>query len=153
MITDAENTLSASQVVTASAVSTNTLDLGPGATRDIGSGEELNVYINVEQTVTAAGAATVNFQLITSAAANLSSPTIIGQTDAIPKASLPAGTEIVIPVPRSLINKLGQRYFGLQYTVTTGPLTAGIFSAGVVIDAPDNTGLLKKAYPSGFAVL
>lgn len=147
MITDANLTLSASQAVTATAFSANTLDLGTA--RDIGAGEELNVYVNIEQTATAAGAATVNFQIVTSANANLSTPTIVGQTDAIPKASLVAGTQLVIAVPRSFINKLGQRYFGLQYTVTTGPLTAGIFSAGIVIDAPDS-GL--KNYPSGYSV-
>jgi hypothetical protein len=40
---------------------------------------------------TAAGAATVNFQVVTSDNANLSTPTIIGQTDAIPKANLVVG--------------------------------------------------------------
>lgn len=150
MITDAQNTLSASQAVTASAVSANTIDLSQ--VRDIGAGEELNIYVNVELAALAAGAATVNFQVITSAAANLSSPTIVGQTDAIPKANLTAGAQIIIPVPRSFINQLGQRYLGLQYTIGTGPLTQGTFSAGVVIDAPDNTGAMKKYYPSGFAV-
>jgi hypothetical protein len=147
MLTDANLTLSAAQAVTATAFSTNTIDLG--VSRDIGSGEELNIYVNVDVTATAAGAATVNFQVVTSANANLSTPTIIGQTDAIPKANLVAGKQITIPVPRSFINALGQRYFGLQYTVGTGPLTAGAFSAGVVIDAADS-GL--KNYPSGFAV-
>lgn len=147
MLTDANLTLSASQAVTASAVSANTIDLG--VARDIGAGEELNIYVNVEVGATASGAATVNFQVITSAAANLGSPTIIGQTDAIPKASLVAGTTFAIPIPRSFINKLGQRYLGLQYTVTTGPLTTGTFSAGVIIDAPDSG---VKNYPSGFSV-
>lgn len=147
MLTDANLTLSASQAVTATAFSTNTIDLG--VARDIGSGEELNVYVNVEVAAAAAGAATVNFQLVTSANANLSTPTIIGQTDAIPKANLTAGATFSIPIPRSWINKLGQRYFGLQYTVGTGPLTAGTFSAGVIIDAPDSG---VKNYPSGFSV-
>lgn len=147
MLTDANLTLSASQAVTATAFSTNTIDLG--VARDIGAGEELNIYVNIEQTATAAGAATVNFQVVTSANANLSTPTIVGQTDAIPKASLVAGKQIMIPVPRSFINALGQRYLGLQYTVGTGPLTAGIFSAGVIIDAVDS-GL--KNYPSGYSV-
>lgn len=147
MLTDFNLTLSVSQAVTASAVSGNTIDLG--VARDIGAGEELNIYVNVEVSAAAAGAATVNFQVITSAAANLGSPTIIGQTDAIPKASLVAGTTFAIPIPRSYINKLGQRYLGLQYTVGTGPLTAGTFSAGVIIDAPDSG---QKNYPSGFSV-
>lgn len=147
MITDANLTLSASQAVTATAFSGNTIDLG--VNRDIGAGEELNIYVNVEVSALAAGAATVNFQIVASDNANLSTPTILGQTDAIPKANLLIGTQITIPVPRSFIKKLGQRFLGLQYLVTTGPLTAGTFSAGVIIDAADS-GL--KYYPSGFAV-
>lgn len=150
MITDSQLTLSISQAVTASAVSANTLDLNQ--IRDVGAGEEFNAYVNVEVAATAAGAATVNFQIITSASPALTSPTIIGQTDAIPKASLVIGAEIIIPIPRSFINQLGQRYLGIQYTVTTGPLTAGTFSAGLILDAPDNTGNVRKVYPSGFVV-
>jgi hypothetical protein len=150
MITDSQLTLSASQAVTASAVSGNTIDLQN--IRDTGAGEELNIYVNVEVAATAAGAATVNFQVITSASANLSSPTIIGQTDAIPKALLVVGAQISIPLPRSFINQLGQRFLGLQYTVGTGPLTAGTFSAGVIVDAADNTSVTHKTYPSGFSV-
>lgn len=150
MITDFNLTLSVSQAVTTSAVSGNTIDLI--SVRDAGAGEELNIYVNVEVAALAAGAATVNFQVITSASANLSTPTIIGQTDAIPKASLTVGAQITIPLPRSFVNQLGQRYLGLQYTVGTGPLTAGTFSAGVVIDAADNTAQMKKTYPSGFLV-
>lgn len=150
MITDANLTLSASQAVTATAFSVNTIDLG--VARDIGVGEELNIYVNVEVAATAAGAATVNFQIVTSASANLSTPTIIGQTDAIPKANLVVGAQILIPVPVSFINNLGQRYLGLQYTVGTGPLTAGTFSAGVVIDDSIQSGSKKVYYPSGFAV-
>lgn len=151
MITDAQNTLSSSQAVTSTAFSTNTIDLSQS--RDVGGGEEVNVYVNVEVAATAAGAATVNFQVVTSANANLSSPTIIGQTDAIPKASLIVGRQFLIPIPRSVLNALGQRYLGIQYTVGTGPLTAGTFSAGLMFDGADNNGDVKKAYPSGFAVL
>lgn len=150
MLTDYNLTLSVSQAVTASAVSGNTIDLI--SIRDTGAGEEMNIYVNVEVAAAAAGAATVNFQVITSAAAALTAPTIIGQTDAIPKANLTVGSQIIIPLPRSFINQLGQRYLGLQYTVTTGPLTAGTFSAGVILDAPDNTAQMKKTYPSGFSV-
>jgi hypothetical protein len=150
MITDANLTLSASQAVTATAFSTNTIDLG--VNRDIGVGEELNVYINTEVAATAAGAATVNFQLVASDSANLSTPTILIQTDAIPKASITVGTVFVLPIPVSALKNLGQRYFGVQYTVSTGPLTAGTFSAGVVIDVPVQNGVKKVYYPSGFAV-
>lgn len=149
MITDAFLQLSSAQAVTASAVSTNTIDLSQA--RDLGPGEEMHVSISVDTTVTAAGAATVNFQLITSAAANLSSPTIIIQTDAIGKAALTAGARIDLPIPKQTTAQgtaLGQRYLGVQYTVGTGPLTAGAFTATGVIDFADVT----KSYPSGFTV-
>lgn len=146
MLTDALLQLSSAQAVTATAVSTNTIDLSQA--RDIGPGEELHVSIAVDTAATAAGAATVNFQLITSASANLSSPTIIAQTDAIPKASLTAGARFDLSVPHQTLTALGQRYFGLQYTVGTGPLTAGAFSATGVIDFADVT----KSYPSGYTV-
>jgi hypothetical protein len=150
MITDANLTLSASQAVTATAFSTNTIDLGQN--RDIGVGEELNIYINTEVAATAAGAATVNFQVVASDNANLSTPTILGQTDAIPKASIVVGAVFVLPIPVSALKNLGQRYLGIQYTVGTGPLTAGTFSAGVVIDVPVQNGVKKVNYPSGFSV-
>jgi len=144
MITDAYLQLSSAQAVTASAVSTNTIDLG--VARDIGTGEDLEVHISVDVAATAAGAATVNFQVITSASANLSTPTILGQTDAIPKTSLTVGARFVLPIPPS-IGSNGQRYFGVQYTVATGPLTAGSFTATVVKDVED-----RKTYASGFSV-
>lgn len=149
MIADAQNQLSAAQAVTSTAVSTNTIDLS--VARDVGAGEELHIVVTVDTTATAAGAATVNFQVITSAAANLGSPNVIGETGAVAISELPAGRRpIVLPLPRSLLTSLplGQRYLGLQYTVATGPLTAGAFTANVVIDPQD----IGKNYPIGFTV-
>jgi hypothetical protein len=149
MITDALLQLSAAQAVTATAVSTNTIDLGTA--RDIGTGEPLEVDVTVDVTATAAGAATVNFQVISSAAAALTSPTIVSQTDAIPVANLTAGRKpIRIRISPHVLNALpiGQRYLGLQYTVGTGPLTAGAFTASIVRDGQD----VGKNYPSGFTV-
>lgn len=150
MITDAFLQLSNAQAVTASAVSTNTIDLG--VARDIGPGDELEVDITVDTTVTAAGAATVNFQVISSAAAALTSPTILVQSDAIGKAELTAGRRpIRLRIPSSVLaaQPIGQRYLGVQYTVGTGPLTAGAFTANVVRDGQDQ----GKYYPSGFTVI
>jgi Bbp16-like protein len=146
MITDALAQLSAAQAVTASAVSTNTIDLLQA--RDLGPGTELQVAFSVDTTATAAGAATVQFQIISSASANLGSPTILVTTDAIPKATLVAGFRFALDIPRTQITALGQRYIGVQYTVATGPLTAGAFSAAVIIDYSD----VVKSYPSGFTV-
>lgn len=150
MLTDALLQLSSAQTVTASAVSTNTVDLSQA--RDLGPGTDLYVAITVDEAATAAGAATVNFQVITSAAANLGSPTIIGQTDAIGKAELTLGRKaIIVSIPSAVLlaQPIGQRYLGLQYTVATGPLTAGKFSAAIV-DADIS---INKLYPSGFSVV
>lgn len=149
MITDALLLLSSAQAVTSSAVSTNTIDLG--VARDIGSGEPLYAVFTVDTAATAAGAATVNFQVISSAAANLGTPTILVQTDAIGKAELTAGRRaIVLEIPPSVLaaQPIGQRYLGVQYTVATGPLTAGAFTAQLVHDYQEQ----GKNYPSGFSV-
>lgn len=149
MILDALLQLSAAQAVTASAVSTNTIDLGTA--RDIGTGKDLYAVITVDEAAAAAGAATVQFQVISSAAANLGSPTILGQTDAIAKTELTVGRKpIVVPIPPAILNAqpIGQRYLGLQYTVGTGPLTAGKFTC--YINNSDVS--VNKNYPSGFVV-
>lgn len=149
MITDAFLQLSNAQAVTATAVSTNTIDLG--VARDMGAGENMYIVITVDVAATAAGAATVNFQVISSAAAALTSPTILMQTDALAKTELTLGRRpIIIEVPRSnlLAQPIGQRYLGLQYTVGTGPLTAGSFTVNIVHDVQD----IGKYYPSGFTV-
>jgi hypothetical protein len=147
---DAALSLSNAQAVTSTAFSTNAVDLR-GAVRAGGSADDaVQVFVHVAQSATASGAATVNFQIVTSAAADLSSPTIIGQTDAIPKASLVAGSIITIPIPRSFINAPGQRYIGLRYVVTTGPLTAGAFSAYIALQGIDSADATR--YPVGYSI-
>jgi hypothetical protein len=98
----------------------------------------------------AAGAATVRFQIISSANADLSSPTIIEQSDAISKVSIVVGAQIVLPLPRSFINQIGQRYLGVQYTVGTGPLTAGAFDAFLLLNP--STSLPGVVYASGYSI-
>lgn len=149
MMTDALLQLSSAQVVTASAVSTNTIDLG--VARDLGPGEDLYAIFTVDEAATAAGAATVTFQVISSAAANLGSPTVLIQTDALAKTELTLGRKpLVVPIPSALLlaQPVGQRYLGVQYTVATGPLTAGKFSCVIA----DNDPSVGKYYASGFTV-
>jgi len=149
MITDALLQLSAAQAVTATAVSTNTIDLS--VNRDVGAGEDIYAVFGVDVSAAAAGLATVNFEVISSASANLAAPTVIASSGAIPKADLVAGrAPISIPIPQSALTSLpiGQRYLGVRYTVTTGPLTAGSFTANIT----DSEVSVGKNYPSGFAV-
>ena len=145
MINDALLKVSSSQAVTASAVSTDVIDLSQA--RDIGEGEELFMHFNTEVAATAAGAATVEFQVIGSTAANLGSPVVLGSSGPIPKASLPIGARVAVKI-NPQIASLGLRYLGANYVVTTGPLTAGTFSAQIVNDIQDG----GKSYASGFSV-
>jgi hypothetical protein len=148
MFLDKQLAVSEAQAVTVTAVSTNTIDLSTA--RDLGA-SDLNVVITVDEAATAAGAATVQFQIISSAAANLGSPTILGQTDAIAKTELTLGRKpIILKVPRAILlaQPIGQRYLGMQYAVATGPLTAGKFSAYFTHDAQD----IGKNYASGYSI-
>lgn len=149
MIVDALLQLSAAQAVTSTAVSTDTIDLLQN--RDVGAGNDLYAIFTVDTAATAAGAATVNFQVISSASASLTSPTVLAQTDAIPKTDLTAGRKpIAVRISPQVLNSLpiGQRYLGVQYTVGTGPLTAGAFTCYIT----DSDVSVNKNYPSGFTV-
>jgi hypothetical protein len=149
MLLDALLLLSAAQAVTASAVSTNTVDLK--AARDIAPGSDVYAVFDVDQTVTAAGAATVAFEIISSAAADLSSPTVLVSTAPIGKAELTQGRRpIALEITDTILasQPIGQRYLGVRYTVATGPLTAGQFTCYFADEKPS----VGKNYPSGFSV-
>lgn len=133
--------MSDAQVVTATAASTKSLDFAT-ALRSIGSGEPIELVIQVAVAATASGAATVVFSLDDSA--DNSSFTVVAQTPAIGKATLVAGYEAFrFRLPAGL-----QRYIQVTYTVATGPLTGGSFNAYLLLDRQDNV-----ARPSGYTVL
>lgn len=149
MITDKLLQLSAAQAVTASAVSTNTIDLG--LARDMAPGTQLYANFTVDQTATAAGAATVTFEAITSASADLSSPTVIASGGPVPIADLTAGRRPISVAlnPGALAAAPnGQRYLGVRYTVATGPLTAGQFTCHLGLHEASGT----RYHASGFTV-
>lgn len=145
MITDKLNTFSAAQAVTATAASTDVIDLGPlthgNTRRDIGAGEPLHFVVTALTTATASGAATVNFQLQTSD--DNSTWVTLYDSGAVALAGLAAGKQpVAVAVPRGV-----RRYLRANYVVGTGPLTAGSFFAGLVKDVQDST-----YYASGFTI-
>lgn len=154
MITDALCQLSGSlvgNVVSGQAVngagnilSTNTYDLG--VARDIGKGEPLEV---VAEVLTAPTAGTsVQFQLVQADDAALTTNLqVIVQTDAIPIASLPAGTQVPLHVDR-VDPYPARRYIGLRY-VNVGAIATASYFAAVVKSVADK----QVNYPNGFAVL
>jgi len=135
MILDKLLMFSEAQAVTATAASTDVIDLAPvdGTRRDIGVGYPLELFATVNTTATAAGAATVNVQLQTSPD-NATWTTLTSSGD-LALSALTAGKRIVSQkVPQGV-----QRYLRLNYVVGTGPLTAGAFTAGINLDVDNNT--------------
>lgn len=150
MMLDALNQFSAAQAITATAVSTNTIDLS--VVRDMAPGTPLYAVFGVDVTVTAAGAATVTFEIISSAAADLSSPDVLASTGPIPKADLTAGRKpigLALNPAALLATPNGRRYLGVRYTIGTGPLTAGSFTAYMALTFPPG----MEYYASGFSVV
>ena len=132
---DKLNLFSDSQAVTASAIS-NVMEVVRGYTGTLQSNttidlgctpSDLYLEIRVTETVTADGAATVTFSLESDSTADLAtSATVHWTTAAIGKATLTAGYKVAtLKLPGGNYEK----YLGVRYTVATGPLTAGKFTA------------------------
>lgn len=134
MYIDRSLQVSNEQAVTVTAASTDVIDFGQ-ANPNTGLTDQLTMAITVDEAATAAGAATVTFAVQDSA--DNSSWADVAATAAIGKAALPAGAQVLVPMPLQ-----HRRYVRVNYTVATGPLTAGKFSAQVV------TGVqASRAYP------
>ena len=142
MILDKQLMLSEAQAITVTAVSTNVIDLSQ--VRDIGNGEPLELIIAVKQTFTAGGAATLTIDLQTDDNVGFASPVVLASTGALALAALTAGVMLLqIKIPLGV-----ERFLRLNYTVATGPMTAGILDAGINLDRTKYT----PFYPSGVPV-
>lgn len=112
MYVDNEQAFSIAQALTATAVSTNVIDLG--ADRDIGKGEPMAVVINVVVAADVANAnETYQFDVQTDALAAMGSPDVIASrtfTNAQAAAKLTLGARIVIPIPGDCENCLRLNY-------------------------------------------
>lgn len=131
MIIDKALQVSDDQAVTVTAASTDVIDFGQ-ATPNSGMADRLSMVVTVGEAATAAGAATVTFS-VQDSTDNGSFSDVVSSA-AIGKAALPLGAQVVIPMP-----VLHRRYVRLNYTVGTGPLTTGKFSAQVVAGIQQNT--------------
>ncbi len=144
MVFDKQNLFSDAQSLVAGAgtvVSTNSIDTGAAGTipvtngspiHDVGRGQAVEVVAQITTDVTSGGAATIQFQVITSANADLSSPTVLCETAAIAKATLVAGYRFRIgTIPPGV----SSRYLGTQYVIGTAAVTAGAVTAGLVLNS------------------
>ncbi|WP_442801398.1 Bbp16 family capsid cement protein [Serratia rubidaea] len=146
MILDYLNMFSQAQAVTASAASTDIIDLGPlyagNDVRDIGPGYPVEFFSQVAANAAAGGSATVTISLQTSKTSDFASATTLLQTGAIAVADLKVGYRYVGTVPHGV-----QRYLRVNYAVATGPLTAGAFTSGLLLDAD-----AQRSYASAFKI-
>lgn len=145
--------VSSAQAVTATAVSTDSIDLLKA--RDIGQGTATHANVVAITSVTAAGAATVTIDVIVADDAALTSNVVVlCSSRAYTKTELTVvggtGTQRTQPISVLLpptLHSLGKRYLGVRYTIATGPLTGGTFNAWF---GPNHFGDALKFYPAGY---
>lgn len=131
MIFDLTNKFSSEQAVTATAASTNVVDLGV-TSRDIGIGEVIPVWVGVD--VDFAGLTSLQVSIQTDDAENFSSAVTVVQTGAVLLADLKAGYEFAIQsIPKNVLG----RYVRVNYTVV-GTGTAGTITAGITAGNQQN---------------
>lgn len=144
MITDKLLRVSEDQAVTATAVSTDKVDLS--IARDIGEGE--NLYMNFAVTTALTGGTSLAFEVVVADDAALTSNvTVIGSSGPVLTASLVAGFNTAVRL-NPLIGSTGKRYLGARYTAV-GTYAAGKVTADIVHGIQDG----RKAYASGFTVV
>lgn len=121
MILDDYLKLADAQESTASVASTNVVDTLAKGDVNASSQSGAYLFVRIDTAVTAAGAATVEFQLQTSASEDFTggADTLVS-TAAVGKADLVAGKTFKLPVPVGAL-----RYIRGYAVVSTGPLTAG----------------------------
>lgn len=129
MIRDDQLLFSDNQAITATANSTNVIDLTAVAPGILHAGEPIRVDARVTESF--ATATSVNVSVVTANDAALSSGAVtLAQTGATAIATLVAGYEI----PLQFLQGTAKRYLGLVYTVAGSNATAGKISAGLVLD-------------------
>lgn len=153
MILDLQNLVSDGQDLSQAAgsyLSTNAIDLtggtftSPGGygtiSRDAAKGEDLNFFVQIDETFTSGGAATLTVELIMSANSDLSSYVVLHTTPALALATLVAGYLIRIAVPKT---GLTSRYLGVRYTIGTATTTAGTCTAGIAVDVDTSPQVMR----------
>lgn len=135
MFIDRQNTFSKRQALTATAASTDIIDLG--VDRNIGPAN-IRLRVQVEEALVSAGATTLVAALETDDNAGFASPVVLVQTGVVPKATLVAGyIALDVTVPSRT-----ERYLRMNYTVATGPFTGGSISAFLALDTEQ-----RREYP------
>jgi hypothetical protein len=141
MIFSQQQLFSAVQLITATALSTNIIDLGVAATpfkgaaplhNDKGKGTPVPILIQVVQNFNTLTSLTVTIEV--SPNANMSASTVLA-TEVIPLAALVAGKQTFVQV---LPTGADKRYLAVRYTVTGTAPTLGAVTAGITMGNQTN---------------
>lgn len=182
MLMDKNLQMSNAQAITATALSTNAIDLLAGVAvgsggafttpasiignattfgMDFGEGMQAGIPRVVGTAIaafTAAGAATLQVQF--QGVADPGNGTLAGagwvtygQTDTIAKTLLTASTRIFsFDWPMRKIGQALPRFVVLNYVVATGPFTAGTMTADIAMGGSDDAVGTLQQYPANFTV-
>ena len=144
MIMDATLQFSNAQAITASAASTNTIDLGATGTvygaaaaivRDVGKGEAIPLAVTVTETFATLTSLTISIE--TDDNSSFSSAKTVWRSPAYTVAQLTVGAEYILP--DALPVGTNERYVRLYYTVAGSNATTGKITAGAVMARNSNT--------------
>lgn len=142
MILSANQLFSDDQAITATAISTNVIDLGVRGTPydaaaaligDVGKGTPVPVLIQVTEDFATLTSLTVTLE--TDAAATLDDAPVVLATEVIAVADLVAGKQTHM---QFLPNGVTGRYLGVRYTVTGSDASAGKITAGITMGNQTN---------------
>jgi hypothetical protein len=135
MIFDKQTLLSDAQAITATARSTNVIDLGPiksTIVRDIGKGRAIPLLIQVVEDFNNLTSLTIDLQVDDSAA--FGSPKTVWSA-AVLLAALKKGKVVV---PEHITRGTDEQFLSLNYTVTGTAPTTGKITAGVTMGNQSN---------------
>lgn len=139
MLMDRSALFSDGQAITATAASTNLIDLGATGTiygysapqvRDVGLGESIPLFVGVTQSFNNLTSLTISIQ--TDDNAGFASATTIWTSPAYTLAQLAVGARYLLP--DVLPAGVNERYVRLNYTVAGTAPSLGKITAGVVAD-------------------
>lgn len=133
------------QALTATAVSTDVIDLG--VARDISPGEPIQGFVDTVTDLLSGGSSTLQVQV--QGSTDNSTFTTYWESEAIAKASVTApGSRIDFEMPRPTPGRALPRYLRLNFVVGTANFTAGTITAGL-LGARDDL----VTYPAGVNVV
>jgi hypothetical protein len=145
MILDDTLVFSDSQAITATARSTNIIDIGAAGTaygatapirRDIGSATHIPILITVTEAFNNLTSLTVQLEVDDDAA--FGSPTVVAVGPAVTLASGGLGVGRQINFPAEIPEGVNERYVGLRYTVAGAAPTTGKIVAAIVAGRQNN---------------